>query len=134
MEKTDDFTYRVRFTVDILVNREQEYKRRKSRNDPELGDSEFEDYDFGDAKRWITDTVTSFYEKDIDKIASRVGFNFHNNRLKADPLVEDGFFYWFDNNCLVKNERLLHRGKLDIEYTCDVKISDSDLERMANYE
>lgn len=134
MLKTDNFSYRVKFTVEILVNREQEYIRRKKKDEPEYGYSEFDDCDFVDAKRWISDTVTSFYEKDIDEIYEILGFNFHNNRLKTNPLIEDGRFYWFDNNCLVDGERLLHRGRLDIEYTCDVEVTDADLERMAQYE
>lgn len=129
MKLKENYSYRCVFEQDILVNREQEYIRRKGKNDLSIEDyeSEFEDTDFQDAKRWIRDTKTSFHAKDIEEIIRKIRFNFHNARLDTTPIIEDGYFYWFDNNCLVNQERLLHRGKLIVDYACDVEITESDL-------
>jgi len=129
MKENNNYKYRVTFIVEILANREQEYIRRKSGKDMSVEDyeSEFEELDFLDAKRWIKDTTTSFYAESIDEVKKRIGKEFHNGRIDTTPLIEDGYFYWFDNNCLVDKQRLLHRGYLMVDHACDVEINNEDL-------
>ena len=122
-----EFYYRARIEVEILVNREQEYIRNKNRE----CDSEFDDCDFYDAKRWIRDKTISFSEKTFEKAIERTRFEFHNCRIDIEPMIEDGYFYYFDNNCLVNHERLLHRAKVYIDYSCDVELSEEDLKSIA---
>lgn len=127
MRKTD-FLYRVQIEKEILANREQEYIRHSKDRDYE---SEFEDCDFVDAKRWIRDTTISFAEKTVEETMRRIRFEFHNGRIDVEPMIEDGYFYYFDNNCLVNHERLLHRAKVYIEYSCDMELSEDDLKNIA---
>lgn len=136
MEPNNNFSYRCKFEIEILANREQEYIRNKKRSDLEFDDyaSEFEDTDFADAKRWIKSTTISFYSKSIDEIKDRIRFEFHNGRIDTTPLMENGYFYWFDNNCLVDQQRMLHRAKLSIDYACDVEINDGDLSEISKKE
>lgn len=65
MVKRDNFSYRCKFEIEILVNREQEYIRNKKRSDLDFDDyaSDFEDTDFENAKRWIKGSTISFYAK-----------------------------------------------------------------------
>lgn len=129
MVKRDNFSYRCKFEIEILANREQEYIRNKKCSDLEFDDyaSEFEDTDFEDAKRWIKSTTISFYAKSVEEIKEKIQFEFHNGRIDTTPLVEEGYFYWIDNNCLVDQQRMLHRANLSIDYACDVDINDADL-------
>lgn len=129
MVKRDNFSYRCKFEIEILVNREQEYIRNKKRSDLDFDDyaSDFEDTDFENAKRWIKGSTISFYAKSVEEIKEKIQFEFHNGRIDTTPLVEEGYFYWFDNNCLVDQQRMLHRANLSIDYACDVDITDADL-------
>ena len=129
MKEDNNYRYRVTFAVEILANREQECIRRKSGKDMSVEDyeSEFEELDFLDAKRWIKHSTTSFCSESINEVKDRIRKEFHNGRINATPLVEDGYFYWFDNNCLVDNQRMLHRAYLTVDYACDVEITESDL-------
>lgn len=131
MKNSENYLYHVTIEVEILVNREQEYIRRHSKNDVEDYESEFEEYDFADAKRWIKCTTLSFCEKTLEQVEEKIRFEFHNARIDTEPLVEDGYFYWFDNNCLVDNERLLHRASVHIRHTSDVEIAEEDMIRIA---
>lgn len=127
MEK-QSFYYRCRMEVEILANREQEYIRRKK----DEYESEFDDgIDFLDAKRWIKDITKSFYAKTEEEVIERFNFEFHNGRIDVEPIIEDGYFYWFDNNCLVNNERLLHRASIHVDYACDVELSEEDIKKIA---
>lgn len=134
MKIDENYAYRCKFCVEILVNREQEYiRKRKSKYIGfEEYSSEFEDGDTQNAKRWITDTTTSFYAKTLEEVINKINFQFHNGRIDSTPLVEDDYFYWFDNNCFVDNQRLLHRATLTIDYACSVVIEKADLEEMAH--
>lgn len=87
--------------------------------------------DFQDAKRWIKDATISFSEKSMEKIIEHIRFEFHNCNIDVQPMIEDGYFYYFKNNCLVKNERLLHRAIVYIEYSCDVILDDEDFAKIA---
>ena len=131
MKNSENYLYHLTIEVEVLVNREQEYIRRHSKNDVEDYESEFEEYDFADAKRWINDTKISFCTKTLEEAEKRIRFEFHNARIDTEPLVEDGYFYWFDNNCLVNNERLLHRSIIHIEHKSEVKITEEDMIRIA---
>ena len=131
MKKTENDTYRVSFKVEILANREQEYIRRGKKDDFEF-ESEFEDTDFENANRWISDTTTSFYANNEEEVMKRIAREFHNERIRVVPMIEDGYFYWFDNNCLVEQQRMLHRLKVNIDYACDVEINLDDLLEIAN--
>lgn len=130
MKTGEEYFYRCEFIVEILVNREQEYIKNRH-NEYE---SEFEDTDFVDAKRWIRSHTISFCEQRKDKIFDRIRFEFHNARIDTIPIVEDGYFYWFDNNCLVNQERLLHRGELRITHACDIEVKEDELISIAKIE
>lgn len=129
--KNTDFFYRAKIEIEILVNREQEYIRRSNKVEYE---SEFDETDFQDAKRWIKDVTISFSDKTIEKVIERIRFEFHNCNIDVQPLIEDGYFYYFKNNCLVNNERLLHRTSVHVEYSCDVKLEDDDFIKIASKE
>lgn len=131
MNNSENYLYHVTIAVEILVNREQEYIRRHSKNDVEDYESEFEEYDFADAKRWIKDTGLSFCEKTLEEVEEKIRFEFHNARIDIEPLVEDGYFYWFDNNCLVDNERLLHRASVTVRHISNVEITEEDMIRIS---
>ena len=131
MKNSENYLYHVTIEVEILANREQEYIRRHSKNDVEDYESEFEEYDFADAKRWIKDTTQLFSEKTLEEVEEKIRFEFHNARIDAEPLVEDGYFYWFDNNCLVDNERLLHRAYVTVRHISNVEITEEDMIRIA---
>ena len=133
MKLKENYAYRCVFKKEILVNREQEYIR-KSKHSCEFEDyeSEFEDTDFQDAKRWIIDTTISFYAKNEEEIINRIRFEFHNARIDTDPIIEGDYFYWFDNNCLVNQERLLYRAYLTVDYACDVSVTEEDMKIIAN--
>lgn len=134
MKNNEDYLYYVTIVTEILVNREQEYIRKHNKNDVEDYKSEFEEFDFADAKRWIRDTTETFCTKTLEETEKRIKFKFHNARINVEPLVENGYFYWFDNNCLVNNERLLHRANVCVQYKSEVKITEEDMLRIAKNE
>lgn len=133
MEPNENYFYRCKIHIEILVNREQEYIRRRKNGDSSFDEysEEFEDADFQDAKRWIKDKTIAFYEKSKEKVKARIKFEFHNARIDTVPLVEADYFYWFDNNCLVEDQRILHRAYLDINYACDVEMTNEDFKEIA---
>lgn len=133
MQNKENYLYSVRIETEILANREQEYIRRRKVSDMSVEDyeSEFEEYDFYDAKRWIRITVESFCEKTLEEVEKRIKFKFHNCNIDTVPLVEGRYFYWFENNCLVNNERVLHRALVDIQYKSDVEMTEDDMRRIA---
>ena len=129
MEVKGNYKYRVVFETEILVNREQEYIRKKKRNDlsVEEYESAFDELDFIDAMRWVHDTTTSFYVNTIEEVTDRISFEFHNGRIDITPMVDGGYFYWFDNNCLVNQERIMHRMHISVCYASDVEITENDM-------
>lgn len=122
-----EFSYRVKIEIEILANREQEYAIRKGNNYK----SEFEeDVDFPDSLRWIDRSSISFYAETLEKAIERIRFEFHNCRIDVEPLENEGYLYWFDENALTGYERLLHRAHIHIDYAKDVILSVEDVQKI----
>ena len=129
MKIKKDYRYHVTIFDEILANREQEYLRF-GKNDPNYI-SEFDECDLMDSMKWLRTSARSFNVKSFEEVEERIRSKFHNGRIDTTPMIEGEYFYWFDNNMLVDDQRMLHRTGISVHYVSDVEITADDLRRMA---
>ena len=129
MKIKKDYRYHVTIFDEILANREQEYLRF-GKNDPNYL-SEFDACYLMDSMKWLRTSARSFNVKSFEEVEERIRSKFHNGRIDTTPMIEGEYFYWFDNNMLVDDQRMLHRTSISVHYVSDVEITADDLRRMA---
>lgn len=122
-----EFSYRTEIEIEILVNREQEYYMKKGSDYKSEFDEEIE---FPDSLHWIKRSTISFYSKTMDETIERIRFEFHNGRIDVEPMENDGYLYWFDEDALTGYDRLLHRAHIHIDYAKDVILSAEDVQKI----
>ena len=122
-----DYLYHCTIYREVLVNREQEYKRRHNKDEYE---SEFCDEDSPDALRWIKDVTMSFADKDLENLKKRIQFEYNNGRGKKQLIESMMYIYFIDTNCLIGGESLLHRDRIYIRHEAEVNITEKGLKEI----
>lgn len=119
-----DYLYYCTIYREVLVNREQEFKRKHNKEDYE---SDFEDYDSPDALRWVKDVTISFANKNLEDIQRRVRFEYDNACGKKQLIESMMYVYFISTNCLIGEEPLLHRDRIYIRHEAEVNITEKGL-------